>query len=65
MQQQPLFDASSYASVDVGRLDDLEYWCRTLRATPNQIRQGVKAVGTDVRELQQYILKARMSQRPE
>lgn len=40
---------------------EIVHWCRVLNASTDQLRQAVKAVGSDPLAVQQYVMKARLS----
>ena len=41
--------------IDIHDPDEVTYWCRSLDCTPSELEEAVKAVGTSVRKVRQWL----------
>jgi hypothetical protein len=48
-------DGTNRAHIDVGREDDLHYWCDHLDLSENELKDAVFAVGNRVEDVRKYL----------
>lgn len=43
------------SQIDIQELDQLAYWAKRFGCTPAQLREAVDAVGTMIKDVEQYL----------